>query len=152
MAMIGSFAKRGVRADLHRGLVAVHHRHLQIHQHHVEARSARREQVVHRLLAVVGDVDRRADAFEQFHGDLLVDLVVFGQQNPRAAQSARVAVVRAGVRPFRPSRARTASPACPPAWTGDRLDQKAVDAQPLGLLAHLFAAERGDHDDRRLVA
>ena len=35
---------------------------------------------------------------------------------------------------------------------GDRLDEKAVELQPLGFLADFFAAERGDEHDGGLMA
>ena len=41
-------------------------------------------QNVHGFASVVGDGDGRARAFEQFHGDLLVDFVVLGEQDAAA--------------------------------------------------------------------
>ena len=89
--MIGSVAKRASDADLRGRLVAIHLRHLQIHQHHVEWRRLRAVgQNLHRLASVVGDRHRSARAFQQFDGDLLVDLVVLGEKDARAAQPRRL--------------------------------------------------------------
>ena len=75
------------RADLARRRVAVHHRHLDVHQHDVELRR-RRHHRVQRLLAVGDHGYLRALGSEQFFRHLLVDEVVLGHQNPQACQAA----------------------------------------------------------------
>ena len=87
--MMGRAANRASTTDLRRGLVPVHLRHLQVHQHQVERRRLRAiRQGLDRLASVVGDLHGGADAFEQLNRDLLVDLVVLGEQNARAQQPA----------------------------------------------------------------
>jgi hypothetical protein len=74
-----------VRPDLPGRLVAIHFRHLQVHQHHVKIR--RRwlvQQLADRLQAVVSHLNRRTHSLQQLHSDLLVDLVVFRQKNSHA--------------------------------------------------------------------
>jgi hypothetical protein len=73
-------AARLALADLARRLVAVHPRHLAVHQHGVVAAArAGRE----RLLAVLGELDAEAQLLEDLGRDLLVDLVVLGHQHVR---------------------------------------------------------------------
>ena len=67
-------------ADFARRLVAVELRHLAIHQDQV-VRSA--PPCVHRLAAVVGDVDDEAFLLQHARRDLLVDDVVFGKKDAR---------------------------------------------------------------------
>ena len=61
---------------------SVHDRHLHVHQHHVERRGFGHADG---NLAVVCNFDYQAGINQYFGRDLLVDLVVFGQQNARAA-------------------------------------------------------------------
>ena len=71
-----------VGTDLRGRLMAVHHGHLQVHEHHVVGgRNRPAEQLVGGLLSVVGDVDLRPDPFQQFDGDLLVDVVVLDEED-----------------------------------------------------------------------
>ena len=59
---------------------AVHHRHLQVHQHEVEGILL---QQIQGFLAVVCDHRGQAHAVEQRDGQFLVHLVVFDEQNLR---------------------------------------------------------------------
>ena len=68
----------------------VHHRHLQIHQHDVEALLPARR--LHALGAVVGNAHLASHALEEAHRDFLVDRIVFDQQH--VALIARVRVAR----------------------------------------------------------
>ncbi len=77
-------------ADGGRGLVAVHDRHLAVHQHQVEAAAGGD---LDRLRAVVGDLPPQAQLVEHRLGDALVDRVVLDQQDA-AGQAARQALLR----------------------------------------------------------
>ena len=63
---------------------AVHHRHVQIHQHGVEFAVLHR---VQRLLAVAGQRYGEAALAEEFLRHLLIQLVVFDEQDARAADT-----------------------------------------------------------------
>ena len=130
--MIGSFAKRGVGADLRRGLVAVHLGHLRCPsapRRRAPGRAPRQSLTASRPL--LATVDLRAHALEQLDRDLLVDLVVLGQQDPHAVQPA--AVLSAAARWRRPSSALAGANSVTSVSTSidlrDRLDQEAVDAR-----------------------
>ena len=74
-----------VRSDVLCRLVAIHLRHLQVHQHHVvRRRHGLAQHLADRLHAVVRHRHRGTHALQQLHGDLLVNLVVFGEQNAQA--------------------------------------------------------------------
>ena len=76
-----------VSANARRSLVTVHLGHLQIHQHHVVWRRRRTlKQDVYSLAAIVRHINRRARALQEFDSDLLIDLVVFGEQDAGAAK------------------------------------------------------------------
>ena len=66
--------------------IAVHHRHLQVHQHDVERRIGRRHRL-NREQAVVGQLHLRAFVLKQFTRHLLVVGVVFHHQQPQACQA-----------------------------------------------------------------
>src|SRR5262249_53213075 len=71
-----------VFANSSRRLVTIHHRHLQIHQYHVVPMRRRTlKQHVYSLAAVVSDINRCARALKEFDSDLLIDLVVFSEQD-----------------------------------------------------------------------
>ena len=74
-----------VGADVARRLQAIHQRHLHVHQHAVELRLA---QQVKRLFAIVGQADGGARFFQQFQRHLLVEGVVFHQQDARMLERA----------------------------------------------------------------
>ena len=136
-----------VRTELGRGLITVHHRHLQIHQHHVERRRLWTVgQNLHRLASVVGDRHRRARAFEQFDGDLLVDVVVLGQKNPRAAQAHGLLAFRRGTGSLALLREHI-DERVHDHGLGDGLDEETIQLQSLGFLADFFAPERSDEHD-----
>ena len=62
------------------GLIAVHDRHLQIHQDQIIAARLQHGQ---RLLAVLGQVNPEAFLRQQLRSHLLIDLVVLNQENAR---------------------------------------------------------------------
>ena len=70
-----------VVANVRRGLKAVHHRHLTVHENQVVSASA---QPVERLAAIVRDVHGAAKWRQHGAGDFLVDHVVLDQQDPRS--------------------------------------------------------------------
>ena len=76
------------RADGDGGVEATHHGHAEVHQDQVEIGLRRH---LEGLLAVLGDGHHNAGALQQFPGDLLVEEVVFGQQDVAAGE------LRAGV-------------------------------------------------------
>ena len=129
--MIGSGVETRLGADLRRRLIAVHLRHLQVHQHDVEWRRPRtRQQPLDRFRPLFATVDRRARAFQQLDRDLLVDLVVLDQQDPRTRSRSAVSwlVRRAATRrPARLARAKSVHERVDQHRPGHRLDQEAVE-------------------------
>ncbi len=85
-----------VGADSDGRLVAVHDRHLHVHQHDIERGRVTFRDFLDRLAAVVDDFDLSIDLGQKFDGDLLVDLVVFGQQNANAAHIGKVLALSVG--------------------------------------------------------
>ena len=80
----GDLRQGQVLANLAGGGVAVHDRHLAVHQHAIKAIVP--GQNVQRLLAVVGHQYRDAGLLQQFQRQFLVHVVVFHQQHARARQ------------------------------------------------------------------
>ncbi|MNP21974.1 hypothetical protein D3C76_1146170 [compost metagenome] len=76
-------------ADLARGGIAVHDRHVAVHQHTVEAAVDRQD--VQRFLAMPGQAQRYTHALQQLTRKLLVHFVVFDQQKSRTPQAGLVA-------------------------------------------------------------
>ena len=74
----GQIAETFVGADVPGCLESVHFRQLDVHQHQVVSVPAHR---LDRLPAVSGDVHSQAEALQHGDGHLLVDLVVFHQEN-----------------------------------------------------------------------
>ena len=75
-----------IKAQQPRGFIAVHHRHLQVHQHHAEMPGRTRVDMRYTFLSVAGDIDLHATALHQFYRKLLVDWVVFHQQDAQAGE------------------------------------------------------------------
>ena len=89
----------------------------------------------------------------KFDRDLLVDLVVLGQQNARAAQPRRL-LRSAAPRPRRRRRpaAKTFTSVSTIMDLVTGLTRKPSRSKPLGFLAHFLAPEGGDeHDGRRVL-
>ena len=81
----GEFMRGIALAQQARRSHAVHHGHLHVHEHDIK-RQAKLLLLCHsiqRNLAVVGNMHLKADAAEHFVGDLLVDVVIFHQQDAR---------------------------------------------------------------------
>ena len=75
----------GQGTDLPRGLQALGHRHLHVHQHQVVGGLAH---PVYGLAAVFGEIDVQPDTEQQFAGHFAVDRVVIDEQDaPRAARA-----------------------------------------------------------------
>ncbi|EXI73037.1 MAG: hypothetical protein AW07_02969 [Candidatus Accumulibacter sp. SK-11] len=72
-------------ADRPADVVAVHQRHLAIHQDRVMGAGARRD---HRLRTILRQLDPATETFQDRRRDLAVDGVVFGDQDPRPRQAA----------------------------------------------------------------
>jgi len=79
------------RSDAPRSLQAVHHRHLNVHQHHVVFMALH---LLHSLSAVDGLVHLHALAAQQLHCELAVDVVVFHEQHTGPGQLSTCAEVR----------------------------------------------------------
>ena len=72
--------------DRARRVVAAEHRHLHVHQNQIEGLAAVR---VDRRLAVRRHRHLMSESRQERHGDLLVDHVVFGQQDSERALGCR---------------------------------------------------------------
>ena len=155
----GQRGEAGVGTDFYRSLMAVHHRHLEVHQDDVERGWLRAvEQLLDGFLTVVSHVHCGPRAFEQFHGDLLVDLVVLSEKDAGAAQP----VFRFTGHGFARRHAVTGlgedvHERVHYHGLGHGLDEEAVKLEPLRFFTHLFAAKcRDEHDGglfrQRLVA
>ena len=148
--------KARIRADLGRRLEAVHFGHLEIHQNDV-VRRRERDALEHPdgLPSVVGDRDPGPDALEKLDGDLLVDEVVLGQQDPDAPEPVRwrgFAGRAPGDLASSGFRREDRDERVDQHGLRDGLQQEARDVELLGLLAHLFPAERRHHDHGRRLA
>ena len=84
----GQARQAQLATDAPGGAEAVEHRHLQVHQHGVEA-GRLAPQPIERQLAVAGQLHRGALGAQQFLRHLLVDEVVLHQQQAQAAQARR---------------------------------------------------------------
>ncbi len=80
----GHLRQGQILADFAGGVVAVHDRHLAVHQYPVKSAVPRQD--VQRLLAMVGHHHRDAGLLQQFQCELLVHVVVFHQQHARTRQ------------------------------------------------------------------
>jgi len=133
-------------------LVAVHFRHLEIHQHQVERgwlRSAGQD--LNGFASVVRYLHRGPLTFKQLGSDLLVDLVILGQKDPRAAQSGRRGAfggdtgltILVGEHIYEGIHDHGFS---------YRFDEESVEIQAFGFFPDFFASERGDEDNVRRVS
>ena len=139
-----------IRADLRRRLVAVHLGHLQVHQHDVVRRRRRpRPGASDGLSAVVGDRRRRAPTPSSSSTAIcwLISLSSTSRIRTPPRRFGRRALARPAADLLGPRR-EDRHERVDQHRLRDGLQQEAVDVELLGLLAHLFAAERGDHDDR----
>ena len=73
-------------ADAARGLAAVHHRHLHVHEDGVEGESLRLSEALDSLRTVPSLRDGHAVHLQKLGGDLHVDFVVLGQQDALALE------------------------------------------------------------------
>jgi hypothetical protein len=64
--------------------VAVHDRHLDVHQHQIESARVTHPEAIDRFLAVAGHHRRDADRAEQGFDDLAVERMIIDDQYPRA--------------------------------------------------------------------
>jgi hypothetical protein len=126
------------------GLVAVHHRHLAVHQDGVEGLRGRQREG---FLAVLGDGHREAQLLQHRAGELLVDRVVLGQQH-MAVEQAAGAGLAVGAAGARPPRCRRQGPADDVAEFGLAygLAHAAQDAGLLALAGVAGDEGRGEHD------
>ena len=85
--------ERRDQTHLARGLVAVHDRHLHIHQHHIE-RGRPAAQANQCLGAIAGHSHLGTFARQNVKRDIAVDFAVVHHQNPHAGQALRDPVVR----------------------------------------------------------
>ena len=144
-------SKAGLPANFPRGLMAVHHRHLNIHQHQRPGQGIRRRrEPVKRLLAIVGAGDLDTDRFQQLDRDLLIDLIVLDQQHLNALTTKVVmgGGAAAVLGQFRALiRGQAADHRVPEMRQGDGLGQEKIDPQGLGFITHTLDAKSRHHDD-----
>jgi hypothetical protein len=76
-----------IRANLARRLQAGHSRHLHIHQHQIEVSLRHRN---HRGFAIIDDTDAMPFACQQGDRQLLIDRVIFRQQDVERRVAARL--------------------------------------------------------------
>ena len=139
------------RADQRGRLVAIHLRHLDIHQHRVVTAGLDH---AHRLHAGGGQVHLKAATEQHLAGDLLVDLVVVHHQHAGAGQALRRRRQRARRqrrrRRFVGGQAQRLRNGQQHARAADRLDQAVADAELAGRAHGRLAPVFGSHDhDRR---
>ena len=72
----------GVRSDEPGGFIAIHNRHLNIHQHQIVPRAAADHR--HGLLTVDGYIHHRTGVFQKFDRQVLIHFVIFHQQDAGA--------------------------------------------------------------------
>ncbi len=144
------------RADPPRGFQSIHDRHLQVHQHEV-VRALRG--ALHAQRAVLGELDVNARRAEQFEGHLLIELVVFDEQDARTLQSSKISCLGvrrghrlAGARPTGDLGAQGAHGGVEEQRRADRFDEDAVETRSLGLAQYVLAAVRGHQHAARTGA
>ena len=92
--MIGRASQARLRPNKLRRRVAIHLRHLQIHEHDVKRRGIFAfRQDAHCFATVIGDSYGGARALEKLRRDLLVYFVIFDQENPNAVCGLRMCSV-----------------------------------------------------------
>ena len=141
-------AEGRVAADAVGGLIAVHNRHLDIHQHDVE-RS--RTQNFQRLFPMLRDSHQQSDRLEQFAGHQLVVLVVLHQQDTATTDMFQACqpglFIALGLVPLGILLAEGAHDHIEQARQVRRLGQASVQFAGLGQLCCFRAAVGGGHDD-----
>ncbi|MFM1944605.1 MAG: hypothetical protein RI897_3587 [Verrucomicrobiota bacterium] len=134
------------RADFGSGLVAVHFGHLEVHEDEVEGGWIGLEGF-DRFEAVIGDRDRGAGALKEFAGDLLVDFVIFREEDTGALEEVGVFIWLGGFSVVAVGLAEDIDEAIDQHGLGDGLHEEAIDVKGFGFGADFFASEGGDHDD-----
>ena len=83
----GQVVETGVGTEFRGRLITVHFGHLKVHQDYIEWRGLRAiGEDAPCFEAIIGDFDGGTDTFEKFEGDLLVNFVVFDQENARVTE------------------------------------------------------------------
>lgn len=86
-------------------VVAIHPRHLNVHERHVVISVGAVSQTIHRLNAVPSAIDRQPAHFQQFCGNLGIELIVLYQQHaPPGLPVARFPVARTDIAPRKKSK------------------------------------------------
>lgn len=86
-------------------VVAVYPRHLNVHEYHVVISVGAVSQTIHRLNAVSRAIDRQPAYFQQFCGNLGIELIVLCQQHaPPGLPAARFPVARTDIAPRKKSK------------------------------------------------
>ncbi|MNV76343.1 hypothetical protein D3C71_1696900 [compost metagenome] len=78
-------AEARLLANLPSGRVAIHYRHLAIHQHAIKIAILAED--IQGLLAVRGESQAYSDTFQQLAGQFLIQLVIFDQKQPRSLET-----------------------------------------------------------------
>jgi hypothetical protein len=108
------------------------------------------QQLADRVQAVVSHLHRGAHALQQLNGDLLVNLVVFGEKNSQAPEPVRMAIAqRSECHSVVAGSGEERGQSIDQHGGRDRLEQEAVHLDALGFFADLLAPEGGDQHDRR---
>ena len=137
----GQAGKACLLAQQQGSLMPVHHRHLQVHQHHGPGQGVGRvEQQVQRLLAVICQRDRDAHRFHQLTRNLLVDVVVFDQQHPHTGERRMALALVWQQTRLCQLRRNDANQGVPQTRLADRLVQKSTGASAAARLARLIGA------------
>ena len=131
----------GQRADRQRGADAVEQRHVQVHQHDVEALLA---DGLHRLQAVAGEEGPVAHAFQQRSHVLAVDRVVLGHQHAQRAHAGECRVGGHGE--------RTPQPGAPGRWHASGMRKLKLLPSPGHALGRDVAAHQPRQAARDLQA
>ena len=147
----GKGCKPGLRAESERGCVTVHHRHLEVHQHHIKGRLLGTHfQQLAGCGAMRSDSHDGACLLEHLAGNLLVDGVVFHQQDAERGErigALEGAAYRRGV----PPRGEEGGERIDHRRARDRLLQHQVDRPRSALAADVVDAMRGDENDGRIL-
>ena len=142
------FSEAFLSADVLAGLNAPHHGHLQVHQHDIEGLMLQNPE---RFLAISRDGHLQSKTLEEFARHLLIDLVVFYQQDVRTFNCGQlftqVGLNDFGCLPGFPTLEAddgVEQPGC-----GHRLGQDGINLDIAGFLKQLILAVGGDHDHHR---
>ena len=135
-----------------RRLVAVHIRHLYVHQYDVVVPGGRRIHLLHGLGPVAGDLHVEPGIVQQGLGDHLVHTVVFGQQNALPGEIRLRFRLTFSLRPGALEFHERLRQHAPQLGHEQRLGAEGVYAGLPRLFLYVGPVIGGQYDDRRAVA